>query len=185
MKYIVIFVSVFWLLAGCTPVNNNEGNTTDSSAQDSPPVENKVQESDRPDADYSRTQTTGDKAYKITYELVDVDMKEGEMPLNKHFATKVTVLDKDGKNAMDKIDIVVDAAMLHHGHGINVEPVIERKDGYFLAKGILFHMPGKWTFYVHVRTKGTRPPNLKTYGDYYKYCEQSRKDCAIFHAYLP
>lgn len=39
----------------------------------------------------------------------------------------------------------VDAAMPHHGHGMNVRPKVEALGGgRFRVTGLLFHMPGRW-----------------------------------------
>lgn len=43
----------------------------------------------------------------------------------------------------------VDAAMPHHGHGMNVRPTVRAAgDGAFRVDGMLFHMPGYWELYL-------------------------------------
>ena len=50
------------------------------------------------------------------------------------------------------LDILVDAGMPQHGHGMSVRPVHRSgvADGEFEVDGMLFHMPGAWELYVDV-----------------------------------
>lgn len=51
--------------------------------------------------------------------------------------------------------VAVDAAMPHHGHGMNVRPTIERvRPGAYRANGMLFHMAGRWELFFDVTRGG-------------------------------
>jgi hypothetical protein len=51
--------------------------------------------------------------------------------------------------------LTVDAAMPHHGHGMNVRPKVRREaDGSYLVTGMLFHMPGRWELMFDVTRGG-------------------------------
>ncbi len=51
----------------------------------------------------------------------------------------------------DKVVLFADAAMPHHGHGMNVVPQVTSEDGdVFLVDGMLFHMPGRWELYFDI-----------------------------------
>jgi hypothetical protein len=52
--------------------------------------------------------------------------------------------------------LAADAAMPHHGHGMNVAPTVKRtKPGEFRVDGMLFHMPGYWELYFDLVQGGT------------------------------
>jgi len=52
--------------------------------------------------------------------------------------------------------LLADAAMPHHGHGMNVAPTVKRtKPGEFRVDGMLFHMPGYWELYLDLVDGGT------------------------------
>jgi hypothetical protein len=42
----------------------------------------------------------------------------------------------------------VDAAMPHHAHGMNLRPKVDPLGpGRYRARGVLFHMPGRWELF--------------------------------------
>ena len=70
-------------------------------------------------------------------------------------------LEVDLSGAPDRIDgatVIVDAEMPHHGHGMNLVPVIravEVEDGQrWLVEGMMCHMPGRWEFSVDLLKDG-------------------------------
>jgi hypothetical protein len=75
-------------------------------------------------------------------------------PLRDPFGLEVAVVDRaTGKPAA--VDLRVDAAMPHHGHGMNVAPTIERTgDGTWRVERMLFHMPGYWELSFDLLSKG-------------------------------
>ena len=59
------------------------------------------------------------------------------------FGLEVELLSPDGGACGG--DLEFDAAMPHHGHGMNVAPAVTRRaDGRWFVDGALFHMPGYW-----------------------------------------
>ena len=61
----------------------------------------------------------------------------------------------------DRIDrVLVDATMPAHRHGMNYRPEIaDLGGGQYRAKGLLFHMPGRWQFEATVFSGG-KPTRL-------------------------
>ena len=52
-------------------------------------------------------------------------------------------------------ELVVDAAMPNHNHGMNHVPLIERTGpGRWHVEDMLFHMPGYWELYFDVEEQG-------------------------------
>ena len=78
------------------------------------------------------------------------------IPLNERFRVEVRVLDARNDLApVTDADLVVDAAMPEHGHGMNVVPQVwKNNDGSYTAAGLLFHMPGRWELYFDVTRNG-------------------------------
>jgi hypothetical protein len=74
------------------------------------------------------------------------------MPVSELCELKVRVLRPNGKVIeTEDIQLVADAAMPHHGHGMNVMPQVEAKNnGIFYVDGMLFHMPGRWELYFDI-----------------------------------
>jgi len=79
----------------------------------------------------------------------------GGVPLNEGFSLGVQVFDAETRSRLvDGIDVVVDARMPAHGHGMNSAPEVKRApDGSFAAGGMLLHMTGHWELYVDI-TRG-------------------------------
>jgi hypothetical protein len=62
------------------------------------------------------------------------------------FDVEVEVLDHEGR-PLDGA-LAFDAAMPHHGHGMNVAPPMRAEGpGRWRVSGALFHMPGYWELY--------------------------------------
>ena len=78
------------------------------------------------------------------------------IPMADPFDVEVELFtDESMSGQPDYESILVDAAMPHHGHGMNVRPEIEqRSDGTWIARGMLMHMPGRWQVYVDVLDDG-------------------------------
>jgi hypothetical protein len=54
----------------------------------------------------------------------------------------------------------VDAQMPEHSHGMNYRPQVTAKgDGFYVAEGLLFHMPGNWQLVFDVE-QGDRTERL-------------------------
>lgn len=64
------------------------------------------------------------------------------------------VLDIKIEKGSTDVEIIVDAEMPHHGHGMNFIPEVSGGDGVFVATGLLFHMPGRWELAIDVVKDG-------------------------------
>ena len=94
-----------------------------------------------------RSGTTADETWKVKWRsLVD------PIPNGEPFAVEV-VVEGDPEKLKDVI-IVVDAEMPHHGHGMNFVPELDGEPGHWRARGLLFHMPGRWELSVDVIEDG-------------------------------
>jgi hypothetical protein len=136
------------LLAGCT---------SDGEASEPPPAPAHVAELAEYDADLQRERVESDGrelesaegAWRVTW-LSEPE----EVPLNRPFTVLALVRDADGAPRED-VDLVVDAGMPHHNHGMNRVPeLVPRGGGLFEARGLLFHMPGAWTLTFDVTEDG-------------------------------
>ncbi len=78
------------------------------------------------------------------------------LPLNEPFEVRVRVRRANGESLPEATcRVAVDAAMPHHGHGMNVQPeLIPNADGSHSARGMLFHMGGAWTLYFDITEGG-------------------------------
>ncbi len=65
-----------------------------------------------------------------------------------HFALELAVCPPPG-------ELLVDAWMPEHRHGMNYRPSVTALDGgRYRAEGLLFHMPGRWEFLFELRGGG-------------------------------
>jgi hypothetical protein len=74
------------------------------------------------------------------------------IPMNEDFALRACIFDaRERERPLDDVELVVDAGMPEHKHGMVRVPRIERHDdGSFEIRGMLFHMPGRWELYFDV-----------------------------------
>lgn len=100
----------------------------------------------------ARSGTSADGTYTVKWEVVG-----GAIPDAEPFAIAFAVTRKDGKPVADDAEVLVDAEMPHHGHGMNFTPVVRRQGGdTFVGEGLLFHMPGRWILAIDVGEDGIR-----------------------------
>ena len=93
---------------------------------------------------------SNDGTYWVTY------LPPGEgLPLNADFELTVRVFDAETRShAVDGIEVVVDARMPAHFHGLkSAAEVTPASDGSFAVNGMLLHMAGHWELYVDI-TRG-------------------------------
>lgn len=84
-----------------------------------------------------------------TYRVI-LDFPESP-PENREFQVSGTVFDSSGPVA-EKVKVVFDAGMPHHGHGLALEVETTRKsDGGFVTPGVRFHMKGRWLLTVDIQ----------------------------------
>ena len=93
--------------------------------------------------------TTADENWEVWWRPIPA-----AIPALEPFSVEVMVRDAAGRPANQGVSVVVDATMPHHGHGMNVTPVVSRKGDVWLAEGLLLHMPGRWEFTVDVVREG-------------------------------
>jgi hypothetical protein len=75
--------------------------------------------------------------------------------VGRHFAIDVVVCPKAGVAPPEQV--IVDAHMPEHRHGMNYKPSIKALGGgRFRADGMMFHMPGRWEFRFEIEGKGGR-----------------------------
>ena len=101
--------------------------------------------------DAARWARSADGTYIVFWEPVD-----GAIPEAEPFAVAIGVARVDGRALAESVAVGFDAEMPHHGHGMNLVPVIERGEraGAFVASGVLLHMPGRWVIAVDVSENG-------------------------------
>jgi len=72
------------------------------------------------------------------------------IPLGDHFTVQFRLCGPAARR------VTVRGWMPAHQHGMNYKPSIALKDNAGTAKGLLFHMPGKWQLILDVRGEGKR-----------------------------
>lgn len=159
-RILTIIVPCIVLMAtACRPANEPAPRDNAESDETSAPTPStqkldaalaKVSEME-PDDDAGTTITSNGGTYRVTY-VTDPD----PIPLNHMFSIDVVIADKDGKPIADgDVQLVADAAMPAHGHGMNTKPSVEAEgNGRFHVRGMLFHMPGEWQIYFDIVHKG-------------------------------
>ncbi|HMN97751.1 MAG TPA: FixH family protein [Phycisphaerales bacterium] len=94
---------------------------------------------------------SNDGSYVVIYTT-----RPAPIPTNETFEVDVVILDaRRGQALVSDAELFVDAAMPHHRHGMNVVPVVRKtNDGGYVARGMLFHMPGRWELYFDITRRG-------------------------------
>lgn len=141
-----LLMSIFISLSACKQAvelsqeNNNEQAAANSIEQD------------------NTTIITKDKsAYSVL-----ITPRLSSLPLNQYFDMTVEVRSEFQKALPYSVDLMIDAGMRAHNHGMNVKPVIERiSDNKFKVKGMLFHMPGEWFIEAAIK-RGVMQNTLET-----------------------
>jgi hypothetical protein len=86
--------------------------------------------------------------------LVRVRFAPESVPLNEPFNVVAIVLDAATGAPVDAA-LSADAAMPAHGHGMNTRPVVRPLGlGRYEARGLEFHMPGRWELYLDLTRDG-------------------------------
>jgi hypothetical protein len=73
------------------------------------------------------------------------------LPLDRHFAIEIQVCGRpvDG--------LRIDAVMPAHRHGMNYRATVENRGaGRYMARGLLFHMAGRWQLIFDIDVGGQR-----------------------------
>ena len=92
---------------------------------------------------------------------IDVVSLPNPIPLAKYFTLQLAVYD-DGTpvRRLDDASVEVSVGMMHGSghefmHGMQSAPRVEKHQGRFIVRGMMFHMQGPWTMRVQVH-EGTR-----------------------------
>ncbi len=132
------------------------GTSSDPKPDDPPTQEPLAAASERSPAEASlssgaRSATSADGTYRVAWEPIG-----GVIPDAEPFAIAIEVARVDGVALAEDVVVLVDAEMPHHGHGMNLIPVVRRgpRTGTFVAEGMLFHMSGAWVVAVDVGENG-------------------------------
>jgi len=133
MKTLLIALGLF-ALAGCS------GDAEDSGD------EHMDMDTLPDDFDDATELATDNNAYFVTYTSAP-----SPIPYNEYFDLTVSVWSADQSAMVSDAQLLADATMPAHGHGMNTEPQVTASgDGSFLVEGMLFHMQGYWQLIVDV-----------------------------------
>jgi len=85
---------------------------------------------------------------------IELSTSPAAIAVNQPFDVSVTVTPKKG--AATDLEVLVDARMPAHFHGMNRTAKVTRgKDGTtWKAEGLVFHMPGHWELYIDITQGG-------------------------------
>lgn len=98
---------------------------------------------------------TLDGARKVESEryILSYRTQPPKIAVGHHFAVELAVCPKSGQTMPEAVG--VDGSMPEHNHGMNYKAVVKPAGaGSYNAAGLMFHMPGKWTFIFDVRGGG-------------------------------
>ena len=80
--------------------------------------------------------------YVVTRETVD-------FTLNEEFDFVFSLTDNDANLTFPE-EVLVDADMPEHGHGMGLFPTTEPTETGYVAQGMLFAMEGDWSIYIYI-----------------------------------
>ena len=148
----ILRTSIIWLcggLLGCAaPRGPGPGDGT--PVRDAAPSSRELRTSPRSLAPspWSRPVETERGTYRISWRPSGPGV-----PKNEYFELEVEVTKADERFRGGRL--IVDAEMPEHGHGMNVSPrALQRANGRWHVKGMLFHMGGRWVLQLGVLTSG-------------------------------
>jgi hypothetical protein len=82
-------------------------------------------------------------------------MPVGEIRVSEPFDLEICA--SANGSAPEPALVDVDAVMPAHGHGMNYRAEVRQVEaGYFVAEGLLFHMPGHWEIRFELDWNGSR-----------------------------
>ncbi|RMF74767.1 MAG: hypothetical protein D6744_14170 [Planctomycetota bacterium] len=106
--------------------------------------------SETPAPDEPASVMSNDGAFVVRFKT-----EPSPIPSNELFEIIAEVATAGGESLPDDADLQVDAAMPEHNHGMITRPKVTRlPDGRYRARGMLFHMPGRWVIYFDVTRGG-------------------------------
>lgn len=128
------------------------GACCDQAPAERRPPEGEVESVEPASADASRTgeAATAGGSWLVVWR----SGREGIEPLEP-FSLEVEVRDAEGRPPADDVVVTADAAMPHHGHGMNFVPrTTTLGGGRYRVEGLLFHMRGRWEMFIDVEDDG-------------------------------
>ena len=78
-----------------------------------------------------------------------VDSPTTSFPLNEEFIFEFSIYDKVG-TPIFPTEVLVDAEMPAHGHGMGLLPTVVQTEEGYEAQGMLFGMEGDWKIWVFI-----------------------------------
>lgn len=144
--WLCLVVSIAWGAAGCRRADD-----APRTAQPTAPPTVATPKPAEPAAAAPLRVNTARGAYRVEFTT-----RPAPIPLNAPFEVAARVLDSQSGAVAEQVVLSVDAAMPEHGHGMNTQPVVSGPEqGTYTARGMLFHMPGRWELYFDVQKGGT------------------------------
>ena len=78
-----------------------------------------------------------------------------ELKVGRFFVAEIVTCRAPGGQPVQ--DVLIDATMPAHGHGMNYRPSSTRTAaGHYRFKGMMLHMPGTWRITIDLRQPGKR-----------------------------
>ena len=72
-----------------------------------------------------------------------------EFPLNEEFSFVFSILDSE-RNPSAPDEVLVDAEMPEHGHGMGQTATVSNSQNQYTAEGMLFAMEGEWDINIFI-----------------------------------
>ena len=144
MKIRLAFLFLPLVLAACDrpPADESSaGRTTDAGGATAPAI--------APETVAWQDVVSGDGRWRVAWRPVG-----GPLPVSEPCTLELRITDAEGRPLDDRVEVVFDAEMPHHGHGMNVDPRVTRGPDGWSVEGILLHMPGRWEASVDVALDG-------------------------------
>lgn len=87
---------------------------------------------------------------------IDLELQNGcQWSVGELIEVKIILNCKNVGFSFENLDLDIDVVMPHHGHGMNIKPIIfNQGNGVFLVDSLLLHMPGKWEVLVDIFPEG-------------------------------
>ena len=83
-----------------------------------------------------------------------VERSTESFPLNEQFAFTFSLFDANHEPIVPE-EVLVDAEMPAHGHGMGQTPTISNENNVYTAEGMLFAMEGDWAIYIYMTQDGS------------------------------
>jgi len=75
-------------------------------------------------------------------------------PLNEEFNFEFSLYDMNNE-PITPDEVLVDAEMPAHGHGMGQVPSVSNTDNLYTATGMLFAMEGDWDIHIYITEEGS------------------------------